>query len=351
MCNKSFIKTFDEKPLFIKDYNAISNDFKYPKSLAIVMQGPIRYDNDFTMETIKLYLQNFPNCPIILSTWDYEDEKHLSIMENLGCIVVRNAIPEIQDYAHVNYQIKSTNAGLQKAKELGCTYVIKTRTDQRMYETNIAEFLFNVLDKFPLDSAVKTQKKRLITLSLNTFKYRLYDISDMFLFGHIDDVINFWNIPYETRTSFPRTSSLVEYAKQKPSEIGFTINYLEKMGENLNYTLKNSWEMYGKYFCVLDTNTVALYWPKYSNKINRWRNFFGWYPQLEELTFKEWFNIYANLSNIIVPDVSVIDDMGNKGPINILSCKKYIPYILEKISYDGGKKRIVLFSFIKIGIH
>ena len=177
MSNKKLIKTFDEKPLFFKDYKAISNDFKSPQSLAIIMQGPILYDHDFTIETIKLYLRNFPNCPIIVSTWDYEAPNTLNIIENLGCIVIKNTIPQIKDYAHVNYQIKSTRTGLQKAKELGYKYVIKTRTDQRMYETNIAEFLFNILDKFPLDASIKAQKQRLVTLSLNTFKYRLYVFS------------------------------------------------------------------------------------------------------------------------------------------------------------------------------
>lgn len=303
--NNHDIIFYDKKPLKYSNYFALQNNFINDKNLTIVMQGPIKYDNNFTVETIKLYNRIFKNCPIIVSTWDTEDKKVLEELKKLGCIVLSNSKPDVVDFANVNYQIKSTQLGLKEAYKIGSEYVIKTRTDQRMYETHIPEFLFNILKVFPLNENIRNQKERLVTLSLNTFKYRLYDISDMFLFGHIDDVIKFWDVAYEKRTVLPDFSNLVEYSMLELSEIGFTIEYLKKLGENLNFTLKNSWEMYAKYFCVIDTTSVGLIWPKYTNEIFRWRNFYGKNILLEELTFKEWLNLYIDGSNII-PDETII---------------------------------------------
>ncbi|AKL98630.1 WavE lipopolysaccharide synthesis family protein [Endomicrobium proavitum] len=295
--------TFDAKPVKTKDYIAVSNSVKHAQTLAIVMQGPVSYENNFTLETIKLYKKNFINCQIIVSTWDYENNETLKLIENEGCVVLRNKDPQLKDWANINRQIYSSFAGIKKAKDLGFTYVIKTRTDQRLYETNIAEYLFNLLEVFPLDSgASKNQLKRLVSLSFNTFKYRLYDVSDMFLFGHVDDVLKFWSCGFETRDKLPSCKSLKEFAQLRPSEIYYTTEYLKKLGHNIKWTLEDSWRCYAKYFCIVDAGSVGLYWPKYSNLSNRWRNFYGEHPDLEELTFKEWVLLYKSLDNICVPE-------------------------------------------------
>lgn len=287
------IKTYvnkDIKPVYYKNYKVRNDIFKNKRNLCVLLQGPIKKEDNYTIETVKLYLETFSGCPIIVSTWKTEDEEYLKQLEDLGVIVLRNDVPEIKDFCNTNYQIKSTQEGLKKAKELGAEYVIKTRTDQRFYETNLIEYLFNAQKLFPKTS--ENQRERLISLSFNTFKYRLYDVSDMFLFGHIDDVMTYWSCAYEKRHEWPKFSNLKEYSMGGPNEIGVCIQYLEKMGEKLDYTLKNSWEMYAKYFCILDASSVRLHWGKYTDKAFRWRNFIGENMVLEELTFKEWLSLY-----------------------------------------------------------
>lgn len=302
LVEESCFVNIDKKPISSEIYKAKSDCFKNDKKLTIVMQGPIMYKYDFTLETIKIYLKTFPNCPIILSTWDTENLEYLKKFENLGVSVLKNSIPEINGLWNVNYQIKSTISGLQKAKANGAEYVIKTRTDQRFYETNIKEYLFNLLEMFPLEKGI-CQNKRLITLSMNTFKYRLYDISDMFLFGYIDDVIKYWDTPYETREIFPSWTTLLEYCKLLPSEIGFCVKYIEKIGHKCEFSLRDSWECYRKYFCVIDASSLRLYWPKYTTNAFRWRNFIGENELLEELTFKEWLSLYQNNLKVIPEDI------------------------------------------------
>lgn len=302
-CNDNYYINFDRKPMYENQYKANIDSFSEKKILTIVMQGPIVYKNNFTLETIKLYKKTFCNCPIILSTWDYEDNKVIEDIKKLGVTVIKNTLPEHKGLGNVNYQIKSTKEGLKKAKELGASYVIKTRTDQRFYETHIVEYLFNLMQLYPKDAQSIKQKERLITLSFNTFKYRLYDITDMFLFGHIDDVIEYWNCYYEEREIFPQWNTLLDFCKIEPCEIGICIQYLKKIGHVPNFTLKDSWECYSKYFCIIDASSIRLYWPKYTNDAFRFRNFVGKDPFLEELTYKEWLSLYLKNKKIIPEEI------------------------------------------------
>lgn len=293
--NRKYI-TYDEKPIYEADYQARSNALYKTPVLTIVMQGPIKHEEDFTYETLKLYKRTFPGCPLILSTWKSEKADTVEKIKQLGVLVLLNDPPSVKGLWNINKQIVSTYKGLEFAKAQGAEFVIKTRTDQRFYETNIPEFLFNIIRLFPAQDP-QIQKSRLVCLSFNTFKYRLYDISDMFFFGHIDEVLRFWSCDFETRESFPSFTNVLEYAKLQPSEIYFTVEYLKKLGHNLTWTLKDSWAAYTNYFCIIDASSLGFYWPKYSSLIDCWRNFLGVNPELEEFTFKEWLNLYFGLDN------------------------------------------------------
>ena len=289
--NKSFY-TYDNKPMYSNEYRALSDNFAGRADMAIMLQGPIKQEWNFTLETIKIYRKNFAGCKIIVSTWDNEDEKICRQLKELGVTLVLSKMPA-SNYLNMHNQIISSRAGLEKAKDMGCKFALKTRTDQRLYETNIPEYLLNVLNTFPLSESVKTQKQRLITTSFNTFKYRLYEISDMFLFGDIDDVLNFWSCPLpDIKPNNPK--GLIQFLKNLPSEIYYTTNFLERTGWNIKWTLADSWKAFAERFAVVDTVSVGLYWPKYSTEVNRFRNFFGKLNVLEELTFKEWLDLYVH---------------------------------------------------------
>lgn len=281
--------TVDKKPVAFADYQAWREKPSMSESsLAVIMQGALARANQFTLETVRLYKQNFPLASLIVSTWDTENEADLRALEDAGAIVVTSPPPTTPCFCFMNHQIRSTWAGIEKACQLGAKYALKTRTDQRYYETGISAFCFNLLSSFPLAPHVTGQKARLVSLGFNTFKYRLYDVSDMFLFGTIEDVKLFWDCPFEERAEFPSFVTLREYCKLRPSEIFFVTHFLEKMGCEPKYTLADSWRVYAERFCIVDEHSLGFYWPKYSNATFRWRNFWGEYPELEELTFKEW---------------------------------------------------------------
>src|SRR6185503_18530873 len=119
-------------------------------------------------------------------------------IRNEGAMVVLSDKPEYAGYSNINNQIKSSIAGIFKAKELGVKYVMKTRTDQRIYGLNVVDYFINLIRIFPLKN-INVQKERLIVPSLNTYLFRIYGISDMTMFGDIDDMILYWNADYDDR--------------------------------------------------------------------------------------------------------------------------------------------------------
>lgn len=299
---KSFV-TEDRRPILSSDTHVIANEESFYRNFSIILQGPIVYKSNFTLETVRIYKKTFLGCVIIVSTWDTEKEDILVAIEAEGAIVLRNPVPPKTGLDNMNYQILSTQAGLNKARELGIEYVIKSRTDQRYYESNIPEFLLNIIKTFPVSpDLTSVQRERLVVISFNSFRYRLYDVSDMFLFGHIDDVIKFWSCALFIPTSLGDWKNIKEFCQKRPAEIYFTTEYIIKCGHEVKWTLHDSWDVYARYFCVIDADSLGLYWPKHSNLSKRWRNFFGVNPHLEELTFKEWLNLYCGRRPGIISD-------------------------------------------------
>ena len=162
------------------------------------MQGPFISNDNFTLNTIKLYRHNYPNVKLILSTWKIPNE----VKEELKIIDVHsieNIKPNNPGLSNINLQIVSSSSGIIAAKKLNVKYVLKTRTDQRIYHPSMDFYLFNLIKSFPLTSHNYNQIKRLVGISLGTFKYRMYGVSDMFLYGHIDDMVDYWSPPLEDR--------------------------------------------------------------------------------------------------------------------------------------------------------
>ncbi len=284
---------FRKLPAFSESY-ALESDRYYSEKTAVIMQGPLMADYDFTYETLLIYLKTFlsnnANVIIILSTWENENPSLLARIKELGIEVVLSE-PVEGGVANLNKQIVTTQKGLQKAKELGCKYVLKTRTDQRFYAPNIIEFLFNISKQFPLDKEVKKLKERLIALSFNSFKNRLYGVSDMFLFGRIEDVMQYWDIPENAYTPATQGKSPFEVFKSECVETFICRHFFESLNVQTSDNIEDTYNAYAKYFCFIDKETVEMFWPKYSNMNSRWEPFEN--PALEEIKFRDWLNLYC----------------------------------------------------------
>lgn len=262
---------------------------KYPR-VAIVMQGPIVYDENFTLETIKLYKKIFPEAIVILSTWDYEKAEYLEKIKSEKIELILSKPPVVKGAQNINFQLVSSLAGIEKAKSLGAAYALKTRTDQRIYNPNALEFLFNIITRF-LPANGRAQKKRIVGVSLNTFKYRSYGLSDMNLFGDIDDLAIYFSATQD------KDGENFRKVNAHYPEVYLSVSYLIRIGRQISWQLSDSWRAFADNFCIVDASSLDLYWNKYSRMKEYKYLKYDEMKNDQEMSFLEWFNIYCNLQN------------------------------------------------------
>lgn len=264
-------------------------------TVAVVLQGPVMKAFDFTIETAKFYRNMWDSMQIVVSTWDTEVCAHLRALESQGITVVTAPLPEFSGPSNANYQAVSANVGVLAAKELGATHVLKSRTDQRIYNPASIDLMLDLISAFPLaQEASGSQKERVITISLNTFAKRLYGVTDMMQFGLIDDVLQYWNgkgVPLRSSGGVNGfASNAYDFASDSP-ETYFCSSFLENTGWALSWTLDDSLSAMAKRFLVVDSAQVELFWPKYSRLENRYSRYVA-SSQFEELTFASWLRLW-----------------------------------------------------------
>ena len=177
-----YYRTTYLRPKYACDVRVNEQDFCFGKKVAIIIQGAIKHEDDFTLESVKLYRKLYPNSFVIISTWSEEPHEYLRKIEALEAKVIQNEKPLNPGHGSINYQLKTTKAAIDLAVEKGCEYILKTRTDQRIYGEGNLSYLMQILWENPLHIETKA-KGRLITCSNGCFSGRLYNISDMVLFG------------------------------------------------------------------------------------------------------------------------------------------------------------------------
>jgi hypothetical protein len=180
----------------------------------LIVQGPTFCDN---VLNIKKY---WNGIPIIFSTWKDCNKDCYSVDD----IVIYNEYPTNNGVKNLNLQKVSSLTGILKAKELGYKRVIKWRQDF-----------------YPSDY------KKLIKLfkedCINFYAYMMHEhgyITDYFMEGEIDDMINLFNItdinvPYP---EFAFTKRLFEIDLDKKSN--FICKDLNKEND-IFWKSKNIW--------------------------------------------------------------------------------------------------------------
>lgn len=268
--------------LFIKD------------DIGIVLQGPILHHQDFTYLTILRYLQYYPGLQIVLATWKSENIKKFTelalIFPNLHILQLDK--PSLSGWSNINYQITSTKAGLSKIKEMGLNYVIKSRTDQCLFDPFALDKLRLAYESYDNVNDIS----RICFLSLNSFLFRLYGPSDMFQFGKTDQIIKYWDVPNDARE--PKDPgykiSLRTMSKHEFGEFYMCINYLRSLGFKLDFTMKQNLTFFRDLFIILDASHVDLIWNKYTYNNTRWVA--PTFPHLaQEWNYALWSGLNYNL--------------------------------------------------------
>jgi len=273
--------------------NATPDVRVFDQKIAIVMQGPVIERNDFTLETLKLYRKRFPFVPLILSTWDDLNEKVQQKFEACNVQVIKNKKPDNSGVSNINFQIVSAKNGLLMAKELGMEYCLRTRTDQRLYKHDFISFFLSVLKTFPINSKQEHLNNRLIVPSLNTYKYRLYNPTDMLMFGSMDDMLLYWDCELDDRSKVEDASTLKDWSKLCYTEVYLLTNFLKKINHKIEWTLEDSWKVFAEYFCIVDKESLDLFWYKYDRTVERRAYSNEFRHAREELYFSDWLNLYT----------------------------------------------------------
>ncbi len=273
---------------------------------AIVIQGPIWSAHDFTFETIRIYRRHMPDCKLVLSTWKDASHVDLDRIAKEGVNIVLNDKPATPGPLNVNMQIVSSSAGIQRAADLGVEWVIKSRTDQRLYQPTIMSSLISMARLFPpLGAASKTQKYRVFGMSAGTLKFPPYHLCDQTVFGHIDDMLAYWSPPLHDNglpDSFPidRSRLFKEVPIGKLCRFGavpetyLASQFLLRQGRSLEWTVADSWAAFRDHFGVVDQMSSDIYWVK--GQSYTMRDVIGSYAALSntgELSFLDWVQLVA----------------------------------------------------------
>lgn len=233
--------------------------------VGIVIQGKIMTENDFTLRTIEYYRAAFPRCPIFVSTWENEDPGVIAALRATGATVLCNALTEFPAPSHVNYQIRSTQAGIAAAREAGCEWVLKSRTDTRINAPRSVDFLVGLHGGFPV-SGRSPQRGRIVVLDLATRLYIPHHPADILMFGFTEDLARFWDVPYFTRQKGPEREDCGHFGELVDSiipEVYLCRSYLDRIGYAYTPSIADWWRCLSELFLVVDRASLDHFWPKY----------------------------------------------------------------------------------------
>lgn len=279
------------------------------KCTAILIQGQIVREGQFTIETISLYRKIFPNIPIIVATWEGESVEDLREIASLGARIILCKKPSSSGFLNFNLQRETTVKGLEAVKELGVSRVLKTRSDQRIYNRFAIAFLQAMLMQFPQKGDVPC-KGRIFILGATTLTNFPLHVCDMLQFGFVDDVCKFWGAPAHKEdiergrfvSEMEGKLRVCEMLTREPSipEVWLgrcyaTLLYGEQsLCDPESVYLRMLHEAIG----IIDQGQIDLSWPKY-NSIEAFRDYqVPWI--LERLTFEKWLSLYTGSAEDVI---------------------------------------------------
>jgi len=241
-------------------------------SIAMVIQGKIGNHDSFSVKSIYEYSRLFPKATLILSTWVDAPADVVTKLQLDGILVILNEYPPIPGFGNFNYQMKSTKEGLLFAKKLGFKIAIKVRSDQRITSIHALDYMRIYLENNILPTNSGGQNKRLGFISLDSFAFRLYGLSDMLHFGDIDDLLTYWSGEEDLRdkNEMNLSGTLREYSSSQICEVRLFVNFLKAYSWDLKWTLEDYWCAVAERCIVIDSTSIKLYWPKYSVLENKW---------------------------------------------------------------------------------
>ena len=286
--------TLHGRPRVVSD-NFSLPDVDPPQGIAIIIQGPILADHDFTLETVRLYCKIFPFARVVLSTWGDQSEDLLTPFFDIGIEVVLCEKPPFPGLQNINFQIASTSSGIFRAEEIGSTFVVKTRSDIRIYSPDFFLHALDLMAAFPLSAPVcEGQDGRLVSVGEGG-KYAFMVIPDRIMFGFLSDMKSYWRVPFDDRDAPSSFGSLLEMAQFGVSESYLAKIFCARKGIPFEASLDFYWGILRDYFVFMDQSSADVYWCKH-NRAREFRNLHYFGPSsFDSFGFKEWLRVYRGI--------------------------------------------------------
>lgn len=249
------------------------------KLSAIILQGQLIAEDNFTVETVRTYARLFPDALVIVSTWDTDDQEIIGQLRmEKNCHLVLSSYPDHSGLLNLNYQVTTTMAGVRKAKELGREYIFKTRCDYRFYKKGLLDYLYCLLQEFPVDRTCRGQRYRIVAGGeVRNSMYRPFWLADQFNYGYVDDILQYWDHPLDPMDISKRDVSMAikerHYTWNERTENRLAVepelvlDFLERAeGHRPGSTVREYWEAVRKRFILVSRQELGFYWFKYDHK-------------------------------------------------------------------------------------
>ena len=290
--------TYHLRPKNSENFN-LESTCKINEKIAIIIQGPIKEKFIFLKNTLNIYKKIFKNSIIIISTWENEDKNLINSLKDENIFILFSNEPQNKTLFNIDHQIISTNKALKFAQEKGIKYSLKTRADIRIHKNNLETFLISLIKTFPAKKNGLINS-RIIVPSLITFKYRLYSLSDIVLFGETADLLKYFkNESFKDGLKMfgLDETNLIKDFTPVVAEIFLCSRLVKNINGQVFWSLDDWWNSLRDYFCIIDNSALDLFWYKYdwdyeyrflrtySDKFSR------------AIDFQDWLSLYNNFEN------------------------------------------------------
>jgi hypothetical protein len=252
---------------FSKNHETLSNNNF--SNTAIVISGRFEKRYEFTLNTIKLLRERYPNIVLIFSGWA-DSQPFSQDLRELKVHHIVSREPEGIDPFNLLHQSMAVSEGLRKAQSLGAVYSIRLRADQRFINPNCVEYLHDLHKSYPIGSIYSKLKGRIVGISdcLSLFAYGHFP--DHFHFGFTADLIQYWKVPENPVRTIPDDLHLMSKFLDSDAytEQVLGLEFLQRIDVNIEKTPENHWKIISEMWIIIERQAIDLFWMKY-----RWWDF------------------------------------------------------------------------------
>jgi hypothetical protein len=236
---KSILKNKNEHKVTVTSYDYKARVYDIDevihgyKNVGIVYQGPVMHEDNFTLESIKILRYVYPEIKIVLSTWENElTDYEKAEFNKVYCHIIesKQMPPELtgegRKIGHMNNQILSSQKGIEYLKGQDIEYVMKVRSDIRIYKFDFVPYLLNLLREYRADNS--SIHSRVINVAFSNSLYHVpFHMTDFIWFGQVDDM----NAMYQIRF---RDENDLNYIREKVKDVSFIKRHERLMKKAVN---------------------------------------------------------------------------------------------------------------------